>query len=253
MRPPPARAAIPGRRATLPGRDAALAPVGAAISAAGHAAAIGLAVWALPWLRAGPDPGVPVMHVALVGPEALAPSPKPPAPVPPAPEPPSAPPPAAWPDATVPHEDIPVAPQPDAGFAGRFDPEAPFGFPLPGTDAGAGAAGAGPADLDPEAPDGAEATAATAEEFRQALLAAVESAKVYPRIARERGLFGTTEVAVTLGPDGALAGAGVVRSSGSKALDEAALAAVRAARLPVPAPELPRAYDLEISFTLHRD
>lgn len=244
----PARGAIPGPRATLPKRDEALVLWGAAISAAGHAAAIGLAVWALPWLRAGPDPGVPVMRVALVGPEALAPPAVAPAPVAPAAvEPPA----TARPEATVPHEEAPVAAPPVEDLGGRFDPAAPLGFPLAGTDADR----APPPETvaPPPAEDGAEAPAVTAEGFRAALLAAVEDAKVYPRLARERGLFGTTEVAVTFWPDGALAGARVVRSSGSKALDEAALAAVHAARLPVPAPELPRAYNLGISFTLRDD
>jgi protein TonB len=226
-----------------------LGVLGAAISAAGHAAAIGLAVWALPWLRAGPDPGVRVVQVALVGPETLVPAgPSPPVPAPlsatrteqPRPE------------ATVPHPQVPEARPPVEDLARPFDPAAPFGFPLAGEGAPPAPVAAEPPAAAEAAPE-AEAPPMSAEAFRAALVAAVERAKVYPRIARERGLFGTTGVALTLAPDGGLAAVRVARSSGSKALDEAAVAAVRAARLPAPPADMPLAYDLGISFTLNRD
>lgn len=260
-----------------PGRGRALAIWGATISATGHAAAIGLAVWALPWLSAGPDPGVPVVRVQLVDPAALD---RPAVPDPPAalidsgrpavatqappasPEPPPT-------DATVPHDAPVAAPElpeaPEAGLAGRFDPGAALGLDVPRGDAADAAPAAAPdfalpslagRTADPARPPEPEAAEeevgpATVQAFGAEVLAAVERAKVFPRRARERGLFGTSRVALTIGPGGELTSAHLVRSSGAKALDDAALAAVRNAELPAPPWGAPVAYDLGISFTLH--
>lgn len=257
----------------------ALGGWGATISGAGHAAAIALALWALPWLRAGPDPGVPVVAVRLVAPSELSRSelsrPERLRPELPPPEPPaaSAPAPTATrpgavlrPEATVPHEEAPaeappVEGAPVEGFAGRFDPAAPLGIELadpgaevPGAEApGAdvpGADGAVPeAGLWQDAAEPPEPGPSSVEAFGAALRAAVERAKVYPRAARERGLYGTTQVALQIGPAGEVVALRLLRSSGAKALDDAALAAVRAARLPAPPAGAPLAYDLGISFT----
>jgi TonB family protein len=269
---------------------------GATISGAGHAAVLGLAVWALPWLRAGPDPGVPVLAVRLVDPSELLAPPLPPAPaVTPAPVPGVvAPEVVARPEATVPHPEMPPEAPPVEGLGERFDAAAPLGIgPAPeavapeagrlapeagavvpeeqfGTGLGTGTAtgtgtgtgfgsgfGAGsgfvpgasgrPPDVAGEA---VEASPVSAEAYGAGVRAAVERAKVYPRAARERGLYGTAGVTFLVGPAGEVMALRLVRSSGAKALDDAALAAVRDARLPVPPAGVPLGYDLGISFTL---
>jgi protein TonB len=255
---------------------------GATISGAGHAAVLGLAVWALPWLRAGPDPGVPVLAVRLVDPSELLAPPLPPAPaVTPAPVPGVvAPEVVARPEATVPHPEMPPEAPPVEGLGERFDAAAPLGIgPAPeavapgagrlapevgavvpdeqfGTGLGSGL-GAGsrfvpgasgrPPDVAGEA---VEASPVSAEAYGAGVRAAVERAKVYPRAARERGLYGTAGVTFLVGPAGEVMALRLVRSSGAKALDDAALAAVRDARLPVPPAGVPLGYDLGISFTL---
>lgn len=269
---------------------------GATISGAGHAAVLALAVWALPWLRAGPDPGVPVLAVRLVDPSELLAPPAPPAPaVTPEPEV-VARESLARPEATVPHPEMPPEAPPVEGLGERFDAAAPLGIgPAPeavapeagrlapeagavvpdeqfGTGLGAGlgtglgtgtgtgfgsglgassrfvpGASGRPPDVAGEA---VEASPVSAEAYGAGVRAAVERAKVYPRAARERGLFGTAGVTFLVGPAGEVMALRLVRSSGAKALDDAALAAVRDARLPVPPEGVPLGYDLGISFTL---
>lgn len=60
-----------------------------------------------------------------------------------------------------------------------------------------------------------------------ALRAAIDARKRYPTLARRRGLCGTAIVTFTINADGTLGALAVARSSGSRLLDEAALAAVR--------------------------
>lgn len=48
-----------------------------------------------------------------------------------------------------------------------------------------------------------------------------------PEIARQQGSTGTVYLKIDLMPDGTLAGAGIARSSGNPALDQAALRATR--------------------------
>lgn len=222
---------------------------GATISGAGHAAVIGLAVWALPWMRAGPDPGVAVMTVRLVDPSQLVRA-APPPPDPPDPKPQPAPPAALPAEATVPHPEVPPEEPPVQNLAGRFDPDAPLGFRRPAEE-GVPEPSQPPAVADPsfvrEEPD---PDVARQVEFKAAVSAAVEAAKVYPETARRRGLFGTTRVALLVGPEGEVAELRIVQPSGAKALDDAALAAVRNARLPAPPRGEAVACDLGISFTL---
>lgn len=62
----------------------------------------------------------------------------------------------------------------------------------------------------------------------------------YPAPARRRGLSGTVQLEVTIGPDGAVGQVAIVGSSSHAVLDEAAVETVRGLRpLPFP-PELPR-------------
>ncbi|MCI2393807.1 TonB family protein [Aliiroseovarius sediminis] len=63
--------------------------------------------------------------------------------------------------------------------------------------------------------------------------AAIERRKRYPRGTRAEG---TVTLSLTVSPAGQVVSAGVVRSSGHAALDQAALAAIRTARIP-PAPK----------------
>jgi len=48
-----------------------------------------------------------------------------------------------------------------------------------------------------------------------------------PEVAQEQGVTGTTQVEVSIGPDGRITAASIYRSSGDQALDNAALAAAR--------------------------
>ena len=85
------------------------------------------------------------------------------------------------------------------------------------------------------APAPAASTAPTPA-FQRQVLAALDRAKRYPPAARARREQGTAVVAFTMSRSGRVLSAGVQASSGSPALDRAALETVRRARLPrVPA------------------
>lgn len=175
----------------------------------------------------------------------------------------------------MPHPDAPPAvaapdvSRPDS-FADDFDPAAPLGLPTapapapvpprsPEAPRGATSAPSRPApaaEASSRRGDAGEdaSSAGLFNDYGAAVRAAVERVKVYPKIARDRGLFGTAHVTVTLAPNGRLESVRLIRSSGAKALDDATLAAVRNARMPVPPAGLATAaltYDLGISFTLH--
>ncbi|HWP34821.1 MAG TPA: energy transducer TonB, partial [Thermodesulfobacteriota bacterium] len=81
-----------------------------------------------------------------------------------------------------------------------------------------------------------------------AVRARLEAAKRYPLDARLRGAEGTAEVAFTIGPGGRLERVRLVRSSGDRSLDAAALEAVRRGA-PYPAAgltiEAPIVFELE--------
>lgn len=80
-----------------------------------------------------------------------------------------------------------------------------------------GAAGGPPADV---------ATPGCAQPDREART--IDTVQLQaPEIAREQGLTGTAQVEVTLRPDGGVQSVAIYKSSGSTALDDAALAAAR--------------------------
>jgi TonB family protein len=70
------------------------------------------------------------------------------------------------------------------------------------------------------------------EQWRQ-LHSALDQAKIYPRLARERGIEGTVLVRFKVLPSGTVENVNVVRSSGASILDEASVKTVyRAAPMP---------------------
>jgi len=77
----------------------------------------------------------------------------------------------------------------------------------------------------------------------------LERHKIYPDAARRRGETGSVTVRFTISPSGALADIGVERSSGRKALDEAALLTVRRAS-PLPSPPVNDGQGLPVRVTI---
>ena len=67
---------------------------------------------------------------------------------------------------------------------------------------------------------------------------AVSRARVYPQVARDRGLEGRVAFQLVLSPDGGLVAAQLVQSSGAMTLDRAALETVRRAKYPPVPPEI---------------
>ncbi len=87
--------------------------------------------------------------------------------------------------------------------------------------------------------------------YRDALLAKIWGAARYPEAARERGATGVATVRFALDGAGAVTFADLAQSSGDRALDDEALAAVRrASPLPPPPAGAPRAYSAPIRFEL---
>ena len=87
--------------------------------------------------------------------------------------------------------------------------------------------------------------------YRDALLAKIWGAARYPEAARERGAIGVATVRFALDDAGEVTLADLARSSGDRALDDEALAAVRrASPLPPPPTGAPRAYSAPIRFEL---
>lgn len=86
----------------------------------------------------------------------------------------------------------------------------------------------GPPDVGPTGP--AEPTQSPAPSCTAPDIAAhvvFTAAADTPEIAREQGATGTTQVEVSIDPDGKITATSIYRSSGSQALDNAALAAAR--------------------------
>jgi protein TonB len=87
--------------------------------------------------------------------------------------------------------------------------------------------------------------------YRNALLAKIWGAARYPEAARERGAIGVATVRFALDGAGAVTLADLAQSSGDRALDDEAMAAVRrASPLPAPPTGAPRAYSAPIRFEL---
>jgi protein TonB len=116
------------------------------------------------------------------------------------------------------------------------------------------------ARLEPVArPSGARAASAPAPArgeaelaaYRNALLAKIWGAARYPEAARERGASGVATVRFALDGAGAVTLADLAQSSGDRALDDEAMAAVRrASPLPAPPTGAPQAYSAPIRFEL---
>jgi TonB family protein len=107
--------------------------------------------------------------------------------------------------------------------------------PQAGGSEGAGTAVGGQGEgTSPVVAGGADggASAFSSEQWRQ-LYSAIERAKTYPRIARERGIEGTVLVRFKVLPSGTIDTVNIVRSSGEEILDEASVKTVyRAAPMP---------------------
>jgi protein TonB len=87
--------------------------------------------------------------------------------------------------------------------------------------------------------------------YRDALFARISSLVRYPEAARERGVTGVATVRFALDGAGAVTLADLAHSSGDRALDDEAVAAVqRATPLPAPPEGAPRAYSVPIRFEL---
>ena len=76
----------------------------------------------------------------------------------------------------------------------------------------------------------------------------IEASKRYPPLARERGIEGIVSLLFELNEDGGIKRVEIVRSSGQRILDEAAVEAVKAAQ---PFPYYPHPIRLAIRYLLH--
>jgi len=91
--------------------------------------------------------------------------------------------------------------------------------------------GAGPGSAAATGIDGGQG-GLSSDQWRQ-LHSAIEQAKTYPRLARERGIEGTVLVRFKVLPSGAVDSVAVVKSSGSDVLDSATVKTIfRAAPMP---------------------
>ncbi len=97
-----------------------------------------------------------------------------------------------------------------------------------GTGAADGAAGASPSSTASQAPSAAQLRSARAQ-WGGAIRQSIARAQRYPRGSNARGVVTLT---IAVSPTGQLAGVTVSQSSGTEALDRAAVEAARSARLP---------------------
>lgn len=215
---------------------------GALLSGLGHAGLLGLAAVGPPFLWAPKDRPIPAVSITLVSVGEFAALLRPPLPAPP-PEPEAAAPapsvartlPMPAPLVAAPVEELPPA---TSTLTPSFDPRAPLGIAeAPPPDGAPAASGALPGLA--TGPDAAPGPEVDAESLRLDHAArvqrAVELARVYPQVARDRGLEGRVLFQVVLAPDGRLLASQLLQSSGAMTLDRAALETVRKARFP-PAP-----------------
>ena len=224
------------RRARRPARRERIVRVaGALLSALGHAGLLGLAAIGPPFLWAPKDHPVPVVSVTLLTVAELADMVPAPPPVPAAPVP--APIPSAARSVPMPPPLVAAPaeePTPEeTTLAPGFDAGAPLGLAEGAADGGA-VFGAQPdlatsLDASPEAGIDVETLRL---DYAARVQKAVDRARVYPRVARDRGLEGRVLFQVVLSPDGRLLASQLLQSSGAMTLDRAALETVRKARFP---------------------
>ena len=224
---------------------------GGFVSGLGHVAVIGLAIVGPPFLWAPRDRPVPAVAVALLSPAELAALMRPPTPPPPV---------AAAPQDAAPAQPLPMPPPlvpppaaeapapPMTTLAPAFDAAEPLGVGEAPLGEASGQAAQGGAARPAPAVAGESGPAAEAaepevdpEELRVAYAAqvqrAVTRARVYPRVARDRGLEGRVLFQLVLSRDGRLLSSQLLRSSGAMTLDRAALETIRKAAYP-PAPPM---------------
>jgi protein TonB len=180
-----------------------------AISLAAHAILI---YWAQDLSRSQADPEQPVQHFRIDRPKRVPPPPTvivTPKPVVP-----------ATPQQTTRHQ----PPAPPRVSSGDKTSSGNRPGPIVGPDSGP--SGVGPTGpVEPSAPTEAP-TASCAAPDVPAHVVDTATAET-PEVAQEQGLTGTTQVEVSIDPDGAITATSIYRSSGSQALDTAALAAAR--------------------------
>lgn len=233
---------------------------GTFLSGLGHAGIIGLAALGPPFLWAPPDRPIPAVVITLLSPAELAalrPPPQHPVALPPAPPPPPRPPvalPMPAPLVEVPKEAPPPAVM---TLAPGFDAVAPLGVGEAPLELVPDEGSAGdPQGLVPEfareLPEAEPDPAAAQADYAAQVQRAVSRARVYPEVARARGLEGRVVFQVVLSGDGRLLASQLLRSSGAMSLDRAALETVRRAKYP-PAPEATaaerRPFAVEVVFT----
>ncbi len=160
----------------------------------------------------------------------LAPAPAPPKPLPPPPPPP--------PPPSVPQPPSPVMPTlaPPPAMPPAL-PRAPRGvLKPPKHEAPVPARPDQPPPPPPQPPPppapSAAAQASATELYAAMLRSRVQANLVVPETLRMLGIDGTTVLTLTVAPDGQLLAATIAKSSGSSAIDKAALATARATRLP---------------------
>ena len=143
----------------------------------------------------------------------------------------------ALPEANAQQDPLPAAgPEDNVGSGQESSGAAASSGSSPGGDAGTGPG-------EPGGPEGA----LSSEQWRL-LQSALEKAKTYPRLARERGIEGTVLVRFKVLPSGDIDGVNVVKSSGAAVLDEASVKTVyRAAPMPYVKGwvEVPMVYELK--------
>lgn len=175
------------------------------------------------------------------------PAPKPPPPPPPKPKPPPPPPPKPKPPPPKPLPKPPPPPPPrPAPKRVIHRPPPPRPRPVPHHPAPPRPVPPPMRAVTPPAPSPAE-VASMVMRYAAELNGRVQSRLVVPEAVQMMHLSGKTVVAIRVAPDGALLGVSVARSSGAGPIDRAALAAVRATRLPPFGPGMP---DHPVTFDL---
>jgi protein TonB len=164
-------------------------------------------------------------------------------PAPPRLEPPEPPEPLALPEAPAPRADLRPKPRP----LRSAEPEREARPPSQAARAPQAATPRrAPAPVAPRETAGRQG-AASDEAWRSRIMAHLQRRMIYPPAALEAGVAGTAVVNIRLDTAGKVTGTKLVRSSGDRALDAAALTAVRLAS---PLPKPPPGQDLEVTAPL---